>query len=108
MIDEDYRNAWRLVGVALDRVGFAVEDRDRTQGVYYVRYDDPNKGQEKKGFASRLAFWRSEDVDTVTQYRVQVVQEGGQTRVIVRDQAGQRDSSATGQRILTLLNEQIR
>lgn len=108
LIDEDFRDAWRLVGVTLDRVGFAVEDRDRTQGVYFVRYDDPDKGEKKKGFASKLAFWRSDDVDTVTQYRVHLTQEGSQTRVVVRDQAGQRDDSPTGQRILTLLSEQIR
>lgn len=109
VIDEDFRNAWRLVGVALDRVGFAVEDRDRTQGVYYVRYDDPNKGQEKEGFMSRLAFWRGDEVDTVSQFRVQLTQEGSsQTRVVVRDEAGQRSDSPTAQRILTLLNEEIR
>ncbi|MEA3274856.1 MAG: outer membrane protein assembly factor BamC [Pseudomonadota bacterium] len=107
LIDDDYRRAWRLTGVALDRVGFAVEDRDRTQGVYYVRYDDPSKG-EKKGFMSKLAFWRDENVDTVTQYRVKLTGEGDQTRVVVLDTAGRQDSSATGKRILTLLNEQIR
>jgi outer membrane protein assembly factor BamC len=108
VVSEEYRYAWRLTGVALDRVGFAVEDRDRTQGIYYVRYDDPSKGQEKEGWASKLAFWRSEQVDTVTQYQVKLTGEGNQTRVVVRDRVGRRDDSATAQRILTLLNEQIR
>jgi outer membrane protein assembly factor BamC len=108
VISEEYRYAWRLTGVALDRVGFAVEDRDRTQGVYYVRYDDPSKGQEKQGWASRLAFWRSDDVDTVSQYQVKLSGEGDRTRVVVRDQVGRRDDSATARRILTLLSEQIR
>lgn len=107
LIDDDYRRAWRLTGVALDRVGFAVEDRDRTQGVFYVRYDDPSKG-EKKGFMSKLAFWRDENLDTVTQYRVKLTGEGDQTRVVVLDNAGRQDNSETGKRILTLLNEQIR
>lgn len=108
VIPQEYRYAWRITGVALDRVGFAVEDRDRTQGIYYVRYDDPSKGQEKKGWASKLAFWRSDDVDTVTQYQVKLTGDGAQTRLVVRDQVGRRDDSATGQRILTLLSEQIR
>lgn len=108
LIAEPYREAWRLVGVALDRVGFAVEDRDRTAGVYYVRYDDPSKAQTKKGWTSRLAFWRSDEVDRVSQYRVQLTQEGDQTRVLVRDQAGRQDASPTARRILTLLSEQIR
>jgi len=108
LIAEPYPEAWRLVGVALDRVGFAVEDRDRTAGVYYVRYDDPSKGEPKKGWTSRLAFWRSDEVDRVSQYRVQLTQEGGQTRVLVRDEAGRQDASPTARRILTLLTEQIR
>jgi len=108
VISDEYRNAWRLTGVALDRVGFAVEDRDRTQGIYYVRYDDPSKGQEKEGWASKLAFWRSNDVDTVTRYQVKLTGGGDETRVVVRDQVGRRDDSPTANRILTLLNDQIR
>ncbi len=108
LIDDEYRRAWRTTGVALDRVGFAVEDRDRTRGVYYVRYDDPSKGQEKKGFMSKLAFWSSDDVDTVSQYQVKLTGEGEQTRVVVLDQAGREDNSSTATRILTLLSEQMR
>jgi outer membrane protein assembly factor BamC len=108
VIDDEYRRAWRLTGVALDRIGFAVEDRDRTQGVYYVRYDDPSKGEEKKGWGSKLAFWRSDEVDTLTRYQVKLTGDGAQTRVVVRDQVGRPDPSATSKRILTLLNEQIR
>jgi outer membrane protein assembly factor BamC len=108
LVDDEFRRAWRSTGVALDRIGFAVEDRDRTQGVYYVRYDDPSKGQEKKGFMSKLAFWGDDKVDTVTQYQVRLSASGAQTRIEVRDQAGRRDSSPTGQRILTLLAEEMR
>jgi outer membrane protein assembly factor BamC len=108
VIDDEYRRAWRSTGVALDRVGFAVEDRDRTQGVYFVRYDDPSTGEEKKGFMSKLAFWGSDDVDTVRQYQVRLTGNGPQTRVDIRDQAGRPDNSPTAQRILTLLGEQLR
>jgi outer membrane protein assembly factor BamC len=108
VIDEDFPQAWRLTGLALDRVGFAVQDRDRTQGVYYVRYDNPSKGKKKEGFLSKLAFWRSSDIDTVTQYRVKLSSAGGRTRVVVLNNAGQRENSATAKRILTLLQEDIR
>lgn len=109
VVDDEFRSTWRATGVALDRVGFAVEDKDRTQGVYYVRYDDPSKGQDKKkGFMSKLAFWSSDKVDTVTQYQVKLTASGAQTRIDVRDQAGRRDESPTAQRILTLLSEQMR
>ncbi|MGA7981661.1 MAG: outer membrane protein assembly factor BamC [Chromatiaceae bacterium] len=108
LIAQDFPQAWRLTGLALDRVGFAVQDQDRTQGVYYVRYDDPSKVKKKEGFVSKLAFWRSKDIDTVTQYRVKLTTEGGQTRVAVLNQAGQRENSPTSKRILTLLQQEIR
>jgi outer membrane protein assembly factor BamC len=108
IVSEEYRRAWRQIGVALDRIGFAVEDRDRTQGIYYVRYDDPSKGEKKEGWGSKLAFWRSDDVNTIAQYQVKLVGDGSQTRVVVRDQVGRPASSATSERILRLLNEQIR
>ncbi len=110
VIEDDFARSWRLVGVALDRVGFAVEDRDRNAGLYYVRYDDPSKGQEKekKGFFSKLKFWGDDKVDSVTQYRVKVAGEGARTRVTVLDDKGVQDNSATAARILTLLQENLR
>ena len=108
IISDELRRAWRLTGVALDRIGFAVEDRDRTQGIYYVRYDDPSRSEEKKGWASKLAFWRSDDERSVAQYQVKLTADGSQTRLVVRDQVGQPASSATADRILRLLNEEIR
>jgi len=107
IISDEFRNAWRLAGVALDRVGFAVEDRDRTQGIYYVRYDDPSQGNEKKGWGSKLAFWRSDDKKSVAQYQVKLTADGDQTRVVIRDQVGRPAPSATADRILRLLSEQI-
>ena len=54
---DDYSRAWRRTGLALDRVGFTVQDRDRSRGLYFVRYVDPLKDTEKKGFLSKLKFW---------------------------------------------------
>ena len=108
VIDDELRNAWRLVGVALDRSGFAVEDRDMSQGVYYVRYDDSSKEAHKKGFLSKMAFWRDDKVDTVTQYQVRLIANGKQTRVQVLDKAGNRDNSTTAQNILALVKDQMR
>lgn len=109
VIPAEFRQAWRQTGLALDRTGFAVEDRDRTDGVFYVRYDDPNRNaDEKKGIASRLAFWKDGNIDRVQQYRVKLIGGSDETRVTVLDSNGQRDTSATGERILSLLHEQLR
>jgi len=107
IISDEYRRAWRLTGVALDRGGFAVEDRDRMRGIYYVRYDDPTPSEKKKSWGSRLAFWRRDDEKGVAQYQVKLMGDGAQTRVVVRDQVGQPAFSDTAERILRLLNEQI-
>ncbi len=108
VIDDELRNAWRLVGLALDRSGFAVEDRDMSQGVYYVRYDDSSKEGNKKGFFSKMAFWRDDKVDSVTQYQVRLTANGKETRVQVLDKAGKHDSSPTALNILALVKDQMR
>ncbi len=110
-IREAYPRAWRLTGVALDRVGFAVEDRDRSAGVYYVRYNQLKSDKEESGgFFSKLAFWRDdeEEIDDKVQYQVKLSDLGDETRVVVRDEAGTIDNSKVAQRILTLISEQIR
>lgn len=107
IISDEYRRAWRLTGVALARVGFAVEDWDRMRGIYYIRYDDPTQGEKKKGWDSRLAFWRRDDEKGAAQYQVKLMGGGAQTRVIVRDQVGQPASPVTAGHVLRLLHEQI-
>jgi len=110
-IDDDFARAWRVVGLTLDRVGFAVEDRDRSAGIYYVRYNDPTIDDQKdKGIISKLAFWRSDEkLDKQNRYQVRVRETAsGTSTVDVLNQNGAEDRSPTAVRILTLLHEQIR
>ncbi len=108
-IDEGFARAWRLTGLALDRVGFAVEDRDRSVGTYFVRYNDPAARAKKEGWLAKLAFWSdSKDTDDKVRYRVKVDSNDQGSVVTVLDDKGQRDRSATAERILTLIHEQIR
>lgn len=64
-VNDQFDRAWRRVGLALDRVGFVVEDRDRSRGLYFVRYADlgatEGSGGEKKGLLESLKFWGSDD-----------------------------------------------
>jgi len=108
IVYEDFSRAWRRTGVALDRVGFAVEDRNRSEGTYYVRYSDPLASQEKEGVLSKLAFWSSDDEAKATQHHIELQASGATTRIIVNDAQGARDTSDTGKRILSLLEEQLR
>jgi len=110
IIPQELRRAWNQTGLALDRTGFAVEDRNRSEGVFYVRYDDPQRSQpKKKGVLSRMAFWkRGDKISQVEQYQVRLSESGGETRVTVHDASGRPDTSATGERILALLYDQMR
>lgn len=109
-VSEALSRAWRLTGVALDRVGFAVEDRDRSRGLYYVRYNDPMRDVEEPGLLDKLAFWKDNDknIDKDNQYMVGLKSQGNSTQVVVLNQEGQQENSDTALRILTLLHEQLR
>ena len=110
-VQEPFDRAWRRVGLALDRVGFTVEDRDRQKGLYYVRYADPeaDKKKESPGLLDRLAFWRSDDVKVkAEQYRVQVRGASSNSEIVVLNKDGGAEQSSTAHRILTLLHEQLK
>ena len=111
-LSESFDRAWRRVGLVLDRVGFAVEDRDRSKGFYFVRYVDPKIDAQKepdKGFLSSLAFWKSDNIAIKpAQYRVAVKEAGGVSEVQVQTKDGQLENSETSRRILSLLLEQLK
>jgi outer membrane protein assembly factor BamC len=108
-MDDAFDRAWRRVGLALDRVGFTVEDRDRNQGIYFVRYVDPNAdAKDKPGLLSRI-FTSSEDrLKQAAQYRIAVRTTTNVSRVTVQDKDGKPVTSDVGPRILTLLNDQLK
>jgi outer membrane protein assembly factor BamC len=109
-LPEAFDRAWRRVGLALDRVGFVVEDRDRVAGVYYVRYADPeaNTGKDK-GLLSKLAFWKSDDSKVkALKYQVRVKGSGDSTGISVFMEDGKPANNETGTRIASLLYEQLK
>jgi outer membrane protein assembly factor BamC len=111
-VDEGFERAWRRVGLALDRVGFTVEDRDRSQGLYFVRYVDPEQDKNKaseKGFFSKLFSFGSDDkAKSAARYQVSVKGAGAVSEVAVLTNDGKPDSSQAASRILSLLNEQLK
>lgn len=111
-LTEEFDRAWRRVGLALDRIGFTVEDRDRSKGLYFVRYIDPdadNKtGKANEGWLSKLKFWGRDKKPSAEQYRILVKAEGQSTAVNVLNKEGAAETSDTANRILTLLFEQLK
>jgi outer membrane protein assembly factor BamC len=111
-LTDPFDRAWRRVGLALDRVGFTVEDRDRSKGIYFVRYIDPDadlKTTEDKGWLSKLKFWGgSSKIPSKEQYRILVEGGAAGAEVLVLNKDGTREKSDTANRILTLLFDQLK
>ena len=115
VVNDGFDRAWRRVGLALDRVGFTVEDRDRSKGVFFVRYIDPEADAKtaapaKEGWLDKLAFWRSTPkISSQPQYRIHVTDAGaGMSQVQVQNAQGTTENSSTGKRILALLFDQLK
>lgn len=110
-VDEGFDRAWRRVGLALDRGGFTVEDRDRAGGLYFVRYVDPRKAAtnaEPGFFAKLFSFGRSDAPAGPVRYRIAVKGEGERTQVTVQNTQGQPENSEVGQRIVALLIDDLK
>ncbi len=113
IVSETFDRAWRRIGLALDRGGFTVEDRDRSNGVYFVRYVSPEyesrKTSDDKGLLTKLAFWQKGQDDSRTEkFRIQVDGVGASSEVKVLTLEGAPEESAAADRILKLLYEQLK
>ena len=110
LLRDSFDRAWRRVGLALDRVGFTVEDRDRSKGLYFVRYVDPDAGDEKsESFLSKLAFWRSsDDARKHEQYRISVANADKGSEVRVLNSEGKKANTPSASRILSLLQAELK
>ncbi len=106
-VDDSFDRAWRRVGLALDRIGFTVVDRDRSTGVYFVRYADPDTAKVEAGWLTRLQFWK-DTTEKPEQYRIVVT--GGETRstVAVKDPAGAVVNTPNSEKILSLIRDQLK
>ncbi len=100
--------AWRRAGLALDRSGFTVEDRDRSKGIYFVRYVPQAAATEEPGFFSRL-FSSKPQSPGLTRYQIQMqgTADGG-TLVRVLNQSGQAETSDSAEKILKQLATEMR
>ena len=111
LLVDSFDRAWRRVGLALDRVGFTVEDRDRSKGLYYVRYVDVDAADKGKseGFWSKMAFWRSDSgTKKGEQYRISVAGATQGSEVKVLDAQDMKSNSPTAGRILALLQQELK
>lgn len=111
--NETFDNAWTRVGLALDRIGFAVVDRDQAKGIYFVRYIDPAQSGEsdkKTGFFSNLTFWKNHDKNRNEKYQIELAENEAatSTEIHVFNDKGKPAAADTTKKILNPLLEQLK
>jgi outer membrane protein assembly factor BamC len=107
LIEEDFDRAWRRVGLALDRTGFTVEDRDRKQGLYFVRYVAPGTENSEPGFFSKIFSAPAKATDA-TKFQIAVRSQASSTVVSVLNAQGAPEASASAQRIVKVIADDIK
>lgn len=107
-MNASYDRAWLAVGIALDRASFTVDDKDRTKGLYFIRYVDPNDHtSDEQSFWSQL-FHGHKDKEA-KQYRINVrALTENSTRIAVVDESGKILTTSQAQQIVGLLSTQMR
>ncbi len=100
---DSQERAWRRVGLSLDRIGFTVEDRDRSRWTYYIRYADPQEDRKKKKKRKKKKQKKTEQ-----EYQVALKPVDNGTAIEVFDQNGAPSASKTSEQILSLLYEQLK
>lgn len=104
-LNDGFDRAWRRVGLALDRSGYTVEDRDRAAGLYFVRYIAPGTSEEP-GFFARI--FGGDRAAGPLRYRVLVKADGDKTRVSVQNAQGAAETGEIAQKIVASLVNELR
>ena len=106
-IPEGFETAWRRVGLALDRTGFTVEDRDRKLGIYFVRYVAPAAEAKEPGFFGKW-FSSTPKAPEAAKYQIVVRSQGDASTVSVLDAKGAPDKSDSAQRITKVISDDLK
>ena len=79
-----FEQTWDRVPIAMQMVKMRVDDRDRSQRLFFISRND-----EDEGFFESLAFWSGDDEQEMNldkgSYRIQVTTEGERTYIVFTD-----------------------
>jgi outer membrane protein assembly factor BamC len=106
-LNDEFDRAWRRVGLALDRTNFTVEDRDRSKGIYFVRYVAPNADKVEPGFFGKL-FGSSKSESAPQKFNISVLSQGATSTVSVHNADGSAAATADAQRIVKVLADDLK
>jgi len=107
LVDDGFDRAWRRVGLGLDRTGFTVEDRDRSKGLYFVRYVAPLSDNKSSGFFGKM-FSSKAATPAPLKYQIVLTAKGDTTSVTVLSADGKPDTTGNAQRIFKVLADDLK
>ncbi|PSB92210.1 outer membrane protein assembly factor BamC [Candidatus Pandoraea novymonadis] len=109
-MSEPFDQAWRRVGIALDRCNFTVDSRDRAKALYWISYVDSMMLSKDNSFFYNLFHAKEvKERKKAKKYGVNIQGQGdNKTRVQVLDDEGKVDNSIIAQGIIGLLNDHLR
>jgi len=107
-VKDDFDRTWRRLGVALDRTSFTVEDRDRTQGVYFVRYVSASSAGKESGFFAKLFSSSDNSSPALSKYRITLTHNAGLSSISVLNAEGGADTSDNPEKILRLIAGELK
>jgi outer membrane protein assembly factor BamC len=105
LLNDPFEQAWRRVGLSLDRTNFTVEDRDRSKGLYFVRYVEPDADKNTPGFFARM--FGAKAKESLQKYQIVVKAEAARTRVLVATTTGKILNTADASSILKVLSDDL-
>lgn len=106
VVMDAFEQGWRRVGLSLDRTNFTVEDRDRSKGIYFVRYVEPDAAKNEPGFFARMFGAKSKE--SLQKYQILVSADRVGTRVRVADTSGNILNTADTKNILKVLQSDLK
>ena len=108
VVNENFPRSWRRTGLALDRLGLLVEDRNRSEGIYYIKVTEEylKAHEEEKGWFDSL--FSSTKKDTVGSYIIKLADQGESTRVSLLDREGNNITNQASKQLLGQLQRYLR
>ena len=110
VVDEPYDRAWRRLGLALDRAGFEIADRDRSSGIIEVKYLDPDyeaRMKREQGWVKNLLS-STTPIDAVIS-QIRIIEDGAdKSRITVLSKDGKLDATGVAPKIVSLIGEHTR
>ena len=91
VLPDEYTSAWMRTENALERSGLVISKLNQDRGIYTVSYRAGND-RKKKGWMSKLAFWRDDEDTAGKIYQVSLTGVGQKTELIILDELGNWNS----------------